>query len=79
MILLNERYLYILWKDNLPSKSMNVYRVVGNIDYSDGKFVFKIPNGSIVSINADQIITIGLSEMKEWGGQCGKNGCAKEG
>jgi len=59
---MSNNYLYVLWKDNMPSEAMNVYRVVGNIDYKDGKFCFKIPNGSYIKINAEQIITIGMSE-----------------
>ena len=59
---MEERHLYVFWKDNPPSKAMKVFRVVDSIDYEDGKFVFQIPNGSIVRIYPDQIIRIGISK-----------------
>lgn len=68
MIILGDKFLYVIWKDNPPSKATNVYKVISDIDYIDGKFVFQIANKSTVSINADQIITIGLSGTSEWGG-----------
>ena len=60
---MSNQHLYVLWKDNLPSRATNVYRVEGNIDYdnNENKFIFKIPNGSVVRIKAEQIIQIGIS------------------
>ena len=58
---MNKSHLYVLWKDNPPSKAMKVFRVVGNIDQEDGKCVFQIPDGGIVRIDAKQVIQIGIS------------------
>lgn len=54
--------LYVSWKDYPPSTAVNVWRVKDDIEYHDGKLVFQIENGSVVRINPDQIVRIGVTK-----------------
>ena len=53
--------MYVAWKDKPPINAINVYRTTENIDFEDGKAVFKIANGTTVRIDANQLITIGIT------------------
>ena len=59
------QHLFVSWKSKPPLEGTNVWRVNGNIHYEDGKFVFKIANGSLVKIDPEQIVTIGITQTEE--------------
>ena len=54
----DERHLYIVWEERFCRR---VFRVDGNIDFIDGKAIFKLKDGTTVRILIEQIVTIGIS------------------
>ena len=59
------QHLFVSWKSKPPLEGINVWRVDGDISYEDGKLVFKIANGSLVKIDPEQIVTIGITKTDE--------------
>ena len=59
------QHLFVSWKSKPPLEGTNVWRVNGNIHHEGGKFVFKIANGSLVKIDPEQIVTIGITQTGE--------------
>lgn len=59
------QHLFVSWKSKPPLEGINVWHVDGDISYEDGKFVFKIVNGSLVKIDPEQIVTIGITKTDE--------------
>jgi hypothetical protein len=59
------QHLFVSWKSKPPLEGINVWHVDGDISYNDGKFVFKIANGSLVRIDPEQIVTIGITKTDE--------------
>lgn len=60
---MEEYKLYAVWHGTFDSR--NVYRVVGNIEFSDGRAKFKIANGSNVDIEVEKLIEIGIVKAEE--------------
>lgn len=56
---------FVSWKSKPPLEGTNVWRVDGDISYKDGKLVFKIVNGSLVKIDPEQVVTIGITKTNE--------------
>lgn len=54
-------YLYVAWKDKLVPNAIKVYRVDGNIDFADGKAMFKLTNGTSAKIDVEQLQMIGVT------------------
>lgn len=59
------QHLFVSWKSKPPLEGINVWHVDGDISYNDGKFVFKIVNGSLIKIDPEQIVTIGITKTDE--------------
>lgn len=59
------QHLFVSWKSKPPLEGINVWHVDGDISYEDGKFVFKITNGSLVEVEPKQIVTIGITKTDE--------------
>lgn len=59
------QHLFVSWKSKPPLEGINVWRVDGDISYEDGKLVFKIVNGSLVRIDPEQVVTIGITKTDE--------------
>ena len=59
------QHLFVSWKNKPPLEGTNVWRVDGDISYEDGKLVFKIVNGSVVRIDPEQVVTIGITKTDE--------------
>jgi len=59
------QHLFVSWKSKPPLEGINVWHVDGDISYEDGKLVFKIVNGSLVKIDPEQIVTIGITKTDE--------------
>lgn len=51
--------LYIVWKDKW--KGRNVYRVDGDINFEDGRVVFKKEDGGIVRVEFERVIRIAVT------------------
>lgn len=65
MIKMETQHLFVSWKSKPPLKGINVWHIDGDISCEDGKFVFKIVNGSTVKIEPEQIVTIGITKTDE--------------
>ena len=59
------QHLFVVWDSKPPLEGRNIWRVDGNVEHKDGKFVFKIANGSIVKIDPEQIVRIGITNTDE--------------
>ena len=59
--------LTVSWWDKPPlPKALNLHRIVGGIDFEDGKAVFKLEqNGNVVRIDPNQLFHIGAVEVKD--------------
>lgn len=74
------QHLVVAWKSKPPLEGTNVWRVIGDIEYKDGKFVFQIANGSVVKADPEQIERIWITktdeQMKEMIEQAKQKGCS---
>lgn len=59
------QHLFVCWKSKPPLEGINLWRVIGDVEHEDGKFVFQIANGSLVKVDPEQIMTIGISKTEE--------------
>lgn len=58
--------LTVSWWDKPPlPKALNVHRIIGSIDFEDGKAVFRLEqNGNTVRIDPSQLFRISAVELK---------------
>ena len=58
--------LTVSWWDKPPlPKALNVHRIIGSVDFEDGKAVFKLEqNGNTVRIDPSQLFRISAVELK---------------
>lgn len=59
--------LTVSWWDKPPlPKSLNVHRIIGSVNFEDGKAIFKLAqNGNTVKIDVNQLFTISAVEVKD--------------
>jgi len=59
--------LTVSWWDKPPlPRALNVYRIIGSVDFEDGKAVFKLEqNGNTVRIDPNQLFRISADEVKK--------------
>ena len=65
MTVMETQHLFVSWDSKPPLEGRNVWRVDGDIEYKDGKLVFRIVNGSLVKIDPEQLVRIGITKTKE--------------
>ena len=63
---MKERRLVVSWWDKPPlPKALNVYRVIDDINFEDGKAVFRLERtGNIVKIDTSQLFNISVTEIE---------------
>ena len=63
---MKENRLVVSWWDKPPlPKALNVYRVIGDIDFEDSKAVFRLERtGNIVKIDTSQLFNISITEIE---------------
>ena len=57
--------LFVSWFDKPPlPKALNVYRIIGGVEFKDGKAVFTLERGgNTISIDTDQLFQIGAVDL----------------
>ena len=58
--------LAVSWYDKPPlPKALNVYRIIGGLDFADGKATFKLERtGKNVTVDIDQLFNISAIEKE---------------
>ena len=59
--------LAVSWWDKPPlPKALNVYRIVGSVDFEDGKAIFQLErNGKTVKIDVNQLFRISAVDLSK--------------